>query len=71
MAETILRIKGMSCGYCVKEAQDALFSIDGVEEIHISLKNGSARIIYDESRANIDQLTGVVNNAGFQVSLLN
>ncbi len=71
MAEATIHIKGMSCGHCVKQVRDAISTVDGVSEIHISLKEASARIVYDETRADTDLIARKINAIGYQADQLN
>lgn len=43
MKETV-RIKGMSCGHCVKAVEKALREIPGVEKVQVDLASGTATV---------------------------
>lgn len=43
MKET-LRIKGMSCGHCVKAVEKALSEVPGVEKVQVDLVAGTATV---------------------------
>ncbi len=43
MKET-LRIKGMSCGHCVKAVEKALSEVPGVEKVQVDLAAGTATV---------------------------
>lgn len=43
MMET-LRIKGMSCGHCVKAVEKALGEVPGVQKVEVDLASGTATV---------------------------
>ncbi|MDR3074528.1 MAG: heavy-metal-associated domain-containing protein [Candidatus Methanoplasma sp.] len=64
MAKTILKIDGMSCGMCSGKVRDALKAIEGVGEVDVDLRKGTATIIHDG--ASDESLIGAVLDAGFR-----
>jgi len=62
--ETI-KIEGMSCGHCVRSVREALEETEGVEVEDVQI--GSARISYDPSRTNRQEVEHAVEEAGFAV----
>jgi copper ion binding protein len=62
-----LQVKGMTCQGCVRRIEMKLSKVPGVESAHVNLGAGKATVEYDDSRANIDQLIGAVEQIGFQV----
>ncbi len=42
--QVILRIKGMTCGHCVKAVEKALSEVAGVEKVHVDLASGTATV---------------------------
>jgi copper ion binding protein len=62
-----LQVKGMTCQGCVRSIEMKLSKVPGVESAHVNLGAGKATVEYDDSRANIDQLIGAVEQIGFQV----
>ena len=65
MAETILTIEGMSCQHCVMSVKKALESISGVSSVDVTI--GNAKVTFDASKTNRDDITKAVVNAGYKV----
>ncbi|MGH7476839.1 MAG: heavy-metal-associated domain-containing protein [Longimicrobiales bacterium] len=65
MAETTLKVQGMSCEHCVRSVTQALRSVDGVESAEVDLGAGRARVRYDASRTTPRQLVGAVMDEGY------
>ena len=62
-----LQVKGMTCQGCVRSIEMKLSKVPGVESAQVNLGAGKATVEYDDSRANVDQLIGAVEQIGFQV----
>ncbi len=67
MAETVIKIEGMSCEHCVMRVKKALDSIAGITEANVTI--GSARIKYDESKVKMEDIYSAIEKAGYKVSL--
>jgi copper chaperone len=65
MAETILTIEGMSCQHCVMSVKKALERISGVSSVDVSI--GNAKVTFDGSKTNRDELAKAVVDAGYKV----
>jgi copper chaperone len=61
-----IKIKGMSCQHCVMAVTKALGAIDGIKDVKVDLKTGTAT--YDETKT-VDPkiIDGAVKKAGFEV----
>ena len=68
MATTILKVKGMSCGGCVKSVTGVLTALPGVSKAQVSLEKGEAVVDYDQSLITREQLAGAIDDAGFEAS---
>ncbi|HCQ29550.1 MAG TPA: heavy metal-binding domain-containing protein [Flavobacteriales bacterium] len=55
-------VEGMSCGHCVKGVTNAITSVDGVQDVSVSLENNSATVTFDESKTSIDKIKQAVND---------
>jgi copper chaperone len=62
---TILNIKGMTCGHCVKAVTDALEGVDGVSDAQVELQSGTARVEHDEERAGVPAMQEAVAGEGY------
>ena len=56
----------MSCGHCVARVEKALTSLDGVENVKVSLEENLATIEYNESKIGTKQFKIAVEEAGYQ-----
>jgi len=65
MAETKLKIEGMSCQHCVQAVKKALSGVTGVDSTEVEI--GSATVRYDDARATQKDLEAAVEKAGFSV----
>jgi copper chaperone len=68
METTILKVKGMSCGGCVKSVTGVLTALPGVAKADVSLEKGEARVEYDQGRVTREQMAGAIEDAGFEAS---
>ena len=66
MAEVTLIIEGMSCQHCVGSVKKAVDSVDGVSSSDVSV--GSAKVVYDESKASSDAIAQAVTEAGYKIT---
>jgi copper chaperone len=61
-----IKIKGMSCQHCVMAATKALSAIDGIEDVKVDLKSGTAT--YDETKPVDSQIiASAIKKAGYEV----
>lgn len=67
MKETTINIQGMMCEHCKKSVTEALSKLEGVTEVEVSLDTGQAKVNYDSNKTDIEDLKGVILEAGFQV----
>jgi len=65
MAEIILTIEGMSCQHCVMSVKKAVEKITGVTSAVISI--GNAKVTFDGSKTNRNEIAKAVEDAGYKV----
>ncbi|AFZ01555.1 heavy metal translocating P-type ATPase [Calothrix sp. PCC 6303] len=65
MANTTLKLRGMSCASCAKSIEEAISSVPGVSEGIVNYGAELATIEYDPRRTNIATIQSVVNEAGY------
>lgn len=65
---TILDVQGMSCGHCVKAVDEAIRSIEGVEEAHVDLAAAQAKVVHAES-ADIDAILAAIADEGYSAKV--
>ena len=60
-----LEIGEMSCQHCVQQVTDALTELEGVRQVKVNLKRGTATVKYDPESAQIQEMGEAVNQTGF------
>ncbi len=66
MAEISLKIEGMSCQHCIMHVKKAVDGVNGVSSSDVAI--GSAKVIYDDSKADKDAIVRAVQKAGYKIS---
>lgn len=65
MAESTIKIEGMSCGHCTAAVKKALDGLDGVEAADV--ETGSASVRFDDTKVKQADLEGAIVSAGYKV----
>ncbi|KAF3780725.1 putative copper-transporting ATPase [Nymphaea thermarum] len=65
-----LRIKGMACTSCSESIERSLMMVDGVKKAVVGLAIEEARIHFDPSVTNPEQLIQAVDSAGFEADII-
>ena len=65
MAETTLKIAGMSCQHCVMRVKKAVEELGGVSKSEVNV--GSAHVVYDDSKVKKEDIEAAVRKAGYTV----
>ncbi|MEQ1880737.1 MAG: heavy-metal-associated domain-containing protein [Burkholderiales bacterium] len=68
METTVLQVKGMTCGGCVRSVTKVLEGLPGVQSAEVSLDKANARIIFDPTRIGIEAFRQSVQDAGYEVA---
>jgi copper ion binding protein len=68
MAKVELKVEGMTCDGCVRSVERKLAKVAGVESARVNLAAGKATVEYDDSKAQVDQLIGAVEQIGYHAS---
>lgn len=66
--ETVLRVEGMTCGHCVRHVDEALRAIEGVEDVAVSLADGSAQVKHG-SACSVEAMLEALRDAGYDGAL--
>lgn len=67
MKREIIMIKGMSCEHCSRAVTEALKSIEGVKEVIVDLRTGTAEVEFDETKADISNLKKSIADEGYGI----
>lgn len=65
MAEAILTVKGMKCGGCAKNVENALKALPGISSVSVDLKTGKVKVDH-EGKASVDQMKQKIKDAGYR-----
>jgi len=68
-ANTILAIKGMTCGGCVAAVKVQLKRTEGVSAYDVSLEKAEAHVTYDPARTDPTRIAESVSKTGFQATV--
>lgn len=55
----------MHCEGCNQSIQKSLSKINGIQNIQADFSNGEVRIEFDESKANLEKIRGIIRKVGF------
>ena len=69
MESVNLKVTGMTCAGCVASVTRVLQNVKGVSKVDVSLTEGQARVEFDPSLADREQLRSAVEGAGFDAAL--
>ncbi len=60
-----LAVKNMYCAACPSIVKGSLEAVPGVAKVAVSYKDKTATVIYDDAKANVNELTSATNKAGY------
>lgn len=61
----ILGVNNMDCAACPSIVKGSLEAVPGVAKVAVSFKDKTATVIYDDAKANVNQLTSATTKAGY------
>ena len=65
--EMTIRIQGMHCASCTMNVENFLIRLDGIFDVKADLTSQSARIRYDSSKVDINEIEKVIESLGFEL----
>ena len=68
--EITLAVKNMDCASCPVVVRAALYDLDGVEDVQVSMAEKTVEVVYDSALLTTDKLADAVSNAGFPAELV-
>ncbi len=68
MKRITINVKGMSCQHCVKTVQDALQSLDFVEQVQVNLSGGTADITCSTDTVDLGRIKDVLSTHGYEMT---
>jgi copper chaperone len=63
--EVNIKVLGMKCGGCVSSVTAVLRELPGVVEVAVSLVQGDARVVFDDSAVGVEAFRAAIADAGF------
>lgn len=63
--EATLKVEHMDCVTCPVVVRAALYDLDGVENVRVSLAEKTVKVRFDDQHLTEDMLAEAVTNAGF------
>ena len=67
METTILQVKGMSCGHCVKAVEGSVGELNGVQSVTVKLETGEVKVQYDSAMVTLDTIKETIDEQGYDV----
>ena len=67
METTILQVKGMSCGHCVKAVEGSVGELNGVQSVTVKLETGEVKVQYDSATVTLDTIKETIDEQGYDV----
>jgi len=64
--EVIIGVEGMTCDACQNHIDHSVGEIDGVISVESSYENGSATVVFDNSKTNYNQIVEAINSTGYK-----
>ena len=61
-------VQGMTCQGCVASVTRVLKAVPGVSDVTVTLKPGTANVVYDGARTTETALKAAVGDAGYGVA---
>ena len=60
-----LAVNNMDCAACPSIVKGSLEAVPGVAKVAVSFKDKTATVIYDDAKADVNQLTSATPKAGY------
>ena len=59
-------IEGMSCGSCVSSVKKKVKSMDGVQDVEVSLEKREAKVSYASSEVSPEEIQKAISELGYK-----
>ncbi|WP_019227917.1 heavy-metal-associated domain-containing protein [Sedimentibacter sp. B4] len=67
MKKVALQMEELVCPSCAKKIEGALKKTDGVNEVNILFNASKAKISFDETKTDVEKLSRIIQDLGFEV----
>ena len=61
----VLAVTNMDCAACPSIVKGSLQAVPGVARVAVSFKDKTATIVYDDAKADVNELTSATTKAGY------
>ena len=65
MADTSIKVEGMSCQHCVMRVTKALQGLSGIQDLDVQI--GTVKLRFDEHLLKKEDIEKAIENAGYRV----
>ncbi len=65
--DVTLKVTGMKCGGCENNVESRLSNTEGVLSADANSKEGSVSVEFNGAKTSLDEIKGVIGDAGFTV----
>ncbi|MDR3287824.1 MAG: copper ion binding protein [Peptococcaceae bacterium] len=67
MAQTILKVDGMSCEHCVKAVTGAVGALPGVTNVAVDLKGKTVTVEHDPGQSPPEKIKTEIEDQGYDI----
>jgi len=60
-------VSGMTCTMCEKAINSSVGKLEGVDSVSSSFQQGSASVLFDQTKTNIEQIILAIEKKGYKV----
>ncbi|TYP57622.1 copper chaperone CopZ [Thermosediminibacter litoriperuensis] len=66
-SDITLKVSGMSCSHCKYSVESAVKALPGIEKVDVRVEEGKVDVSFDPSKVSLEQITGAIEDAGYEV----
>lgn len=66
LTKTTIPVEGMTCNACVASIKKKLNSMEGLEEVKVSLEHRNTIVFYEEDEVSPQQIRDAINELGYK-----
>ncbi|MGX2944039.1 copper chaperone CopZ [Enterococcus alishanensis] len=63
-------IEGMTCQHCVKNVENAVNELPGIDKVKINLKKNNGVVKFNEAQVTAAEIATKVTDAGYQTEVI-
>ena len=68
MEKATLKVKGMSCGHCVKAVEGSVGALSGVSLVKVDLKAATLDVEYNQQEVTLEKIKETIDDQGYDVN---